>query len=132
MADSRPEAGGPAPARVVVFRLAGQPFAVPLAPVLEVILHRAPTPVPRADPEVLGVLPFRGRMLTLVDTRRCLGLEPRPSDHGARIIVLDGDAEGLIGLVVDEVQGVTPPPGGVRVLDPPSLLRGGTRSGGGA
>jgi purine-binding chemotaxis protein CheW len=122
--ETRPDAG-----RLVVFRVAGRDFALPLRPVVEIIRHRPPTPVPWADKAVEGILPLRGRMVTLLDTRLRLGLGQRPPGGGPRVIVVDAGEEGLVGLVVDEVQGVAPaavpepPPAALR-LDGAGLCRG--------
>jgi purine-binding chemotaxis protein CheW len=115
--------------RLIVFRVAGRDFAVPLRPILEVIRHRPPTPVPWADPAVEGILPLRGRMVTVVDARLRLGLGRRPEGGGARVIVVDGGQDGLVGLAVDEVTGVAPAvvpepaPAALR-LAAPALCRG--------
>jgi purine-binding chemotaxis protein CheW len=92
----------------VLFRLAGREFAVPLARVVEVSRYIAPTPVPWRDPAVAGILPRRGRMVTVVDARVRLGLPPRAEGETAQVIILDAGADGYFGLVVDRVMGVAP------------------------
>ena len=42
------------------------------------------TRVPLAPPEIAGVLNLRGRIVTLVDLRRRLGLADRPTDGSRR------------------------------------------------
>jgi purine-binding chemotaxis protein CheW len=88
--------------RILVFTLEGQEYGVPLDSVVEIIRHRAATPVPGASPTIEGILPFRGRMVTLFCGRRRLGLEERPSGSSGRVIILDDDGE-LVGLIVDSV-----------------------------
>lgn len=129
---SRPEAGAGGAERVVVFRVAGRRFALPLAPVLEIIRHRPPTPVPGAAAPVIGILPVRGRMVTLVDARLTLGIGGGVPGNGAQVIVLDGDRDGLLGLVVDEVQGVAAAEAGLRLVEPGSLLAADAPPGGGS
>lgn len=110
MAGLRPDAGaGPAPDRLLLFRVAGRDFALPLRPVVEVVRHRRPTPVPWSDPAVEGIVPLRGRMVTLLDIRQRLGLDARGEGSGRQVIVVDGGEDGLVGLIVDEVNGVAPP-----------------------
>jgi purine-binding chemotaxis protein CheW len=102
-AETKPEptlTGGTGP--LIVFRAGNMVLALPLAPVLEVASFRAPTPVPFVDRAVLGLLPLRGRMVTLVDARTRMGLPPQPAGGVAQVIVVE-IAAGLAGLVVDAV-----------------------------
>jgi purine-binding chemotaxis protein CheW len=96
-----------------VFQAAGQALALPLLTVVEVVPFRPPTPVPWIDRAVLGLLPLRGRMVTLVDLRSRLGLPPRPPGGRAQVIIVETPG-GLVGLVVDAVTRV----GGARTEAP--------------
>ncbi|HEU4403598.1 MAG TPA: chemotaxis protein CheW [Candidatus Polarisedimenticolia bacterium] len=111
----------PSPERLLVFSLAGQEFGIPLAPIVEIIRHRPPTPVPGADPVIQGILPFRGRMVTVIDGRLWLGLEARGGDQPSQVIVLRDGAE-LVGLLVDGAARVTSLSAGERE-DLPAALR---------
>jgi len=93
------------PDRLLTFGIAGRTFAVELASIVEVIRYRPPTPVPGADPTVEGILPLRGRMVTVIDARRRLALPAREAASPAQVIVVREDGE-LVGLVVDAVTGV--------------------------
>jgi purine-binding chemotaxis protein CheW len=121
----RPDAGAGdgGPERVLLFRVGGRDLAVPIGPVLEIISHRGATQVPRADPALEGILPFRGRMLTIVDVRRRLGLPPRDAGSKAQVIVIESSGD-LLGLVVDLVRRVGEQPVEVEMVDPARLLEG--------
>ncbi len=93
-----PPAGGP----WLAFVADGQEYALPIDALVEVIRYRTPTMVPGVSPAVEGILPHRGRMVTLVDLRRSLGLTPRSPGSGARVIVAASGGEWH-GVVVDEV-----------------------------
>jgi purine-binding chemotaxis protein CheW len=93
-----PPTGGP----LLAFLADGREYALPIAGLLEVIRYRHPTPIPGAGVAIEGILPHRGRMITLVDVRRCLGLSPRPGGAAARVIVAAVEGEWH-GLVVDAV-----------------------------
>jgi len=97
---TRPSAGGPA--RFLIFGIAGQEFALPLEPIVEIVPYRPPTPVPGSDREILGILPLRGRMVTVVDGRRRLGLTERQEAPRGKLIVLR-DGGDLVGMVVEAV-----------------------------
>jgi purine-binding chemotaxis protein CheW len=54
-------------------------LALPSDDVREVIRHGAPTPVPLAPPDVVGLISLRGEMATVVDLARRLGRAPPPT-----------------------------------------------------
>jgi purine-binding chemotaxis protein CheW len=108
---------------VLVFTVERREFTVPIDSVVEIVRHRAATPVPGTAPAVEGILPLRGHMVTLLDLRRCLNLPPRPAGAGARVIVV-GPVDDRLGLVVDGVSGVVPLPTAIASLDIGALLRG--------
>jgi purine-binding chemotaxis protein CheW len=110
-----------APERLLVFTIGGDPFAIPLGRVVEIVRHRRPTPVPGADPSVEGILPLRGRMVTLLDTRRRLGLPPRGETPGAARVIVVEDRGELVGLVVDAVARVGSEAEGTREPLPAAL-----------
>jgi purine-binding chemotaxis protein CheW len=96
----RREAG---PARLLIFAIGAGQFAIPIQRVVEIVAHLVPTPVPGADPSVEGILPIRGRMVTLVDARRRLGLPPREGPGRASKVIVVDDRGERVGLVVDAV-----------------------------
>ncbi len=130
MLDRRSETGDPgtgvperAPlngARILVFALDDREFGIPLEGVVEIIRYRPATPVPGTSESIEGILPIRGRMVTLFSARRRLALPERSSGATARIIVLR-DGDDLVGLVVDSVARVSPAPSGERLPLPESL-----------
>lgn len=58
--------------------------------------------MPLAPPEIAGVLNLRGRIVTLIDMRRCLGLERRDDDAPAMAIGVESGGESY-GLLIDNV-----------------------------
>ncbi len=62
-------------ARVLVFRLGVERFAVELAAVDEVLDAPPLRRVPDAPPSVLGIATIRGEMVTMYDTRAVLGVD---------------------------------------------------------
>lgn len=101
------EAPAAGPARFLIFTLDTQEYALPLATVVEVAAYRPPTPVPGADDTVQGITPLRGRMVTVIDTRRRLGLARRGGGGSAKLIVVR-EGEELVGFEVDTVIRVVP------------------------
>ena len=112
----------PGPDGLLMFRLDDRDFGLPIATVVEIVRHQGATPVPRAGPAVEGIVGLRGRMVTIVDTRRGIGMSPRLPDAKAQVVVVDWAGERF-GLVVDSVIRVTRQGEGIAVLDLGALLR---------
>ena len=89
----------------VTLTLAGQLCGVPVLAVREVITNSKIVCVPLAPPEIAGNINLRGRIVTAVDTRCRLGLEPAPD--AAESVALVAEADGaLYALLIDQVQEV--------------------------
>ena len=58
------------------------------------------TRVPGAPEQVAGIVNVRGRIVTLVDARKCLGQAPRDGEGWLMLLEL---GTRIVGLVVDEV-----------------------------
>jgi purine-binding chemotaxis protein CheW len=101
-------------------------FGVELEGVQEVIRSLEMTKVPLAPPVVSGLINLRGQIVTAVDLRRRLELEPRPAGMLAMNVVVRSE-DGAVSLLVDEIGDV------VEVEEdtfepPPETLRGSVRS----
>jgi purine-binding chemotaxis protein CheW len=70
--------------------------------VQEVLASADIEPVPGAPPAVLGVINLRGRIITAIDLRLCLGFAGGPVQPPCCVIVVDVQGETL-GLRVDGV-----------------------------
>lgn len=70
-----------------VCRVGDVNIAIPEAEVLTLIDWREPSPIPFAPPTVLGVIAVLGRMFTVLDTAKLLGVE---SDLRGPILALRG------------------------------------------
>jgi len=82
--------------------IGGQLFGLPILRVQDVFLPTRLTRVPLAPPEVAGVLNLRGRIVTLIDMRRLLGLEERKDKAPAMAIGVETRGESY-GLLIDSV-----------------------------
>lgn len=65
----------------------------------------AMTRVPQAPPHVLGIMNLRGRIVTIIDLGRKLGLAPSKISETSRIIIVNSRDEN-IGLLVDRITDV--------------------------
>ena len=97
-------------------------LGVEVQKVQEVIRYQEMTRVPLASPVVHGLINLRGQIVTAIDLRRRLGLEPRPEGQLPMNVVVRTD-DGPMSLLVDEI-------GDVLEADeetyerPPETLRG--------
>ena len=93
--------------QLVVFTLGGVDYGVAIANLREVGRLPSVTPVPNVPTWVLGVANIRGDVVSLVDLRAFLGLEPFGRQTSARMLVArDRQEEVTAGLVVDQVKGI--------------------------
>lgn len=117
--DQRPE-------EFLAFNLGEQLYAVPIHLVREILKVGSVTEVPRAAPQVIGLINVRGEMLPLYDVKVHLALADRvpPVRTAADVprparIVLVRDPAGDAGVLVDRVHGVVRLPPG-QLEDPPA------------
>lgn len=94
-----------ADAKVVIFSVGGQEYALPISAVREIINWTEPTPVPEAPPWVAGVISVRGEVIPVVAMARRFGLTQRRTGADARIIILEMAGQSA-GLIVDDVVAV--------------------------
>jgi purine-binding chemotaxis protein CheW len=108
------------PRELLAFTLDGDPYAIPVEWVREIVRLQAITPIPRVPPEIRGVISMRGEVVQVVDLSLRLGVQPREPTRTSRIIVLHGDHGSVTGLLVDSVrevvrvaeEAIQPPPTG--------------------
>lgn len=82
--------------------VAGQLFGIPILQVQDVLGEIKVTRIPLAPPQVCGSLNLRGRIVTAIDVRRCLGLPPLEDAENRMSVVVAHDDE-LYSLVIDGV-----------------------------
>lgn len=96
-----PRGEGPS-THVLVLRLEGHEYALPVHRVIEVVRMVAITPLPEAPPWVDGVLSLRGRVVPVIDLRARLGIPRREPDLSTPI-VMTAAKSGAFGLVADDL-----------------------------
>ncbi len=122
------------PEEYLAFQLEGECYALPIGGVREISKVPPLTEIPRAEPQLLGLMNLRGELLPVYDIKVRLRLAERPPvvagpdapapPRSARILVLRTEA-GPAGVWVDGVVGVVKlkpsmleaPPPGMRVGD---------------
>lgn len=100
--------------------IGGQLFGLPIQRVQDVFVPERLTRVPLAPPEISGLLNLRGRIVTLIDMRRRLGLPPR--GDGAPQMAIGVELRGeSYGLLIDSVGEVLKVDGQLREPNPVNL-----------
>lgn len=92
-------------AKYATFYVADLFFGIDVLKVQEVLRDQQMTRVPLAPDTVRGLINLRGQIVTAIDMRRKIGLEPSATDTELlNIVVRSG--EGAVSLLVDEISGV--------------------------
>jgi purine-binding chemotaxis protein CheW len=133
----------------LAFLLEGECYAVPIGSVREIVKVPPLTELPRAAPQLLGVMNLRGEVLPVYDLKLRLrlvdaptvraGPDAPPPPRAARIIVVRdvlGGVEYSAGIWVDAVRDVVrlrpstlePPPPGVASGERPAVVGLGRRA----
>ena len=86
----------------VTFRLDNETYGVNVMQVQEVLRMTEIAPVPGAPDYVLGIINLRGNVVTVIDTRKRFGLEPREVDDATRIVITEIEQQ-VMGMLVDAV-----------------------------
>lgn len=81
--------------------IAGQTFGIPILQVQDVLGPQKVTRVPLAPAAVAGALNLRGRIVTAIDVKRCLGFDTAGSVNSMSVVV-EHNAE-LYSLIIDKV-----------------------------
>ncbi|MFN4262307.1 MAG: chemotaxis protein CheW [Thioalkalivibrionaceae bacterium] len=86
----------------VTFGLGGETYAIDVLQVQEVLKVPEIAPVPGAPSFILGIINLRGNVVTVLDARSRMGLDPQEPDDASRIVIIDiGDQN--VGVLVDSV-----------------------------
>ena len=94
-----------ATAQYSTFHIGDLLFGIDVMKVQEVLRYQEMTRVPLAPDVVRGLINLRGQIVTAVDLRRRMNLEPRSADELPMNVVVRS-AEGVVSLLVDEISDV--------------------------
>jgi purine-binding chemotaxis protein CheW len=101
--------------QIVVFELGSEHFGIEIAKVESIIKMQAITQLPHVPSFVEGVTNLRGKVLPVIDLRKCFGLLAKEADKSSRVIVVNIE-QTEAGMIVDGVSEVlTIPEGAVEV-----------------
>lgn len=89
----------------VVFRLGKEEYGFDVSVVKEIRDIESVAKVHRSPEYIEGVMNLRGKLVTVVDLRRRLGLEAKTPDDLTKIVVVEAP-DAPVGFLVDEVSEV--------------------------
>ncbi len=99
------EAEGVEQDRYLVFTIRSQEFGIQAIRVREITSVSAITEVPNAPPYIEGIMNLRGRLASVINSRKKFGFEPKEYDEDTSIIIVEQD-RFPIGILVDSVEEV--------------------------
>jgi purine-binding chemotaxis protein CheW len=104
------------PGRFATFYVSDLFFGVDVLRIQEVLRCQPMTRVPRAPEVIEGLINLRGQIVTAIDMRRHLGLQPRSASSAPMNVVIRTE-EGAVSLLVDSIGDVIEVEGGA--FEPP-------------
>ena len=90
-------------AEYLAFTLETEAYAIEIGNIVEILKPLPITEVPRADPDVVGVMSVRGRLVAVLDLKLRFRLAPSFTMNRKSRILLVHPMDEELGLLVDEV-----------------------------
>jgi len=106
--------------KFAVFRMGDEVFGIEIKKVVEILKAQKTYTLPELPDFLSGVMTVRGEVIPLLDLRRRFGITSKFKKE--RIIIVQYDNE-KIGLVVDEIKGITSLDT-EDIIHPPSIFKG--------
>lgn len=94
---------------ILTFRLGDARYGIELTALSQVVALTQCTPVPKAPPQVAGVVNLRGEVCCVIDLAALLGRAVSDDDDAGRYVLTLRESGGAIGLRVDAVEQVDHP-----------------------
>ncbi len=88
--------------QLVTMMVDDQLFGIPILVVQDIVEPDQITPVPLAPSAIAGVLNLRGRIVTVIDLRECLGAKPLEGDNKQMSVTVEYKGD-LYTLLVDSI-----------------------------
>lgn len=114
---------------VMTFVAGGQDFCLPVGAIRELRAWSLPTPLPLANPAMIGVINLRGTILPVLDLASLLALPPASPPPRRPVIMVIESGNRRTGLVLDRVRDIVQLPLGAiepatAIGDPTGCLAG--------
>ena len=106
--------------QLCTFHLGELFFGIDVLKVQEIIRFQEMTPVPMAPPVIRGLINLRGQVVTAMDLRRRLDLDPRGEDELPMNVIIRNE-DDIVSFLVDDIGDVVEPAEGAFELPPETL-----------
>ncbi len=103
--DKQHQQGRKGPQRHIQFYLGEESFVVELLKIKEFIPVPQTTSVPQSPDFFMGLMDLRGDVISIIDLRKILGINPREIEVEETVLIVDMNGTG-VGLIVDFVKNV--------------------------
>jgi purine-binding chemotaxis protein CheW len=90
----------------IVVSIGSEQYGIDISYVDNIVRMQKITRVPKSLPYYRGVINLRGEVVPVMSARRKMGLEDDVFTKASRIIILKLEAQGMVGIVADEVKEV--------------------------
>ena len=108
--------------KLAVFMLGGQPYAIDIMKIKQIIRPLKITRLPQSPDFLEGVINLRGVFIPVIDMRLRFSMGPRDAKQEGKVIIANVDRR-IVGVMVDEVTEVIPMPKN-QIQPPPRVIRG--------
>jgi len=90
----------------IVVKIGSEHYGIDISYIDNIVRMTKITRVPKAPFHYRGIMNLRGEIVPVMSIRRRMGLEDDEFTDASRIIILKFEQQGLVGVVVDEVNEV--------------------------
>ncbi len=90
----------------IVINIGDEQYGIDIKYVDNIVRMQKITRVPKAPDHYMGVINLRGMVVPVMSIRRKMGLSDDVINNATRIIILKLEEQGLVGVLVDEVNEV--------------------------
>lgn len=90
----------------IVVRLGDEQYGIDISYIDNIVRMQKITRVPKVQPYFRGIIHLRGEIVPVMSICTKMGLPNNDITNDSRIIILKIEAQGLIGIIVDEVKEV--------------------------
>ncbi len=90
----------------IVVKIGNEQYGIDISYVDNIVRMQKITRVPKAQSYFKGIINLRGEVVPVMSIRTKMGLEDDVFTNASRIIILKIEAQGLFGVIVDEVKEV--------------------------
>ena len=87
----------------IVVQIGNEKYGMDIGYVDNIIRMQKITRVPKAQSYFMGIINLRGEIVSVMSVRKKMGLEDDVFTNASRIIILQSEEKGLIGVIVEEV-----------------------------